>query len=87
MATRKVTRSLSQDEDDDDMGAHSTSGEHEYNLRSRTVVWDSCGQAAPTERSGGLEGLGGHAFFMGTNEPRQVLARFYWSLYSSTGPH
>uniref|UniRef100_A0A3Q2Q902 Lamin A n=1 Tax=Fundulus heteroclitus TaxID=8078 RepID=A0A3Q2Q902_FUNHE len=71
MATRKVTRSLSQDEDDDDMGAHSTSGEHEYNLRSRTVVWDSCGQAAPTERSGGLEGLGGHAFFMGTNEPRQ----------------
>lgn len=77
MATRKVTRTLFQDDDDDDdMGAHSTSGaDNEYNLRSRTVICDSCGQ--PSERggvcsSGGLpEGLVGHSFFMGTNEPRQ----------------
>lgn len=77
MAMRKVTRMLFQDDDDDDdMGAHSTSGgDNEYNLRSRTVICDSCGQ--PSERGGvcgggGLsEGLVGHSFFMGTNEPRQ----------------
>ncbi|XP_013878528.1 lamin-A isoform X2 [Austrofundulus limnaeus] len=72
MATRKVTRTLFQDEDDE-VGAHSTSGgdEHtEYNLRSRTVICDSCGQ--PSDRSGGLpEGLVGHSYFLGTNEPRQ----------------
>ncbi|MEQ2200002.1 hypothetical protein XENOCAPTIV_019538, partial [Xenoophorus captivus] len=52
-------------------GAHSTSGaDNEYNLRSRRVVCDSCGQSS--DRSGGLEGLGGHTNFMGTNEPRQV---------------
>ncbi|XP_054637137.1 lamin-A-like isoform X2 [Dunckerocampus dactyliophorus] len=74
MASRKVTRSLFQ-EDDDDMGAHSTSGENEYNLRSRTVICDSCGQ--PSDRGAGTcgggiaEGLVGHSFFMGTNEPRQ----------------
>lgn len=58
-------------------GAHSTSGadDHsEYNLRSRTVVCDSCGQSS--ERSGGLaEGLVGQSYFMGTNEPRQVRQR------------
>ncbi|KAG7216533.1 hypothetical protein INR49_002020 [Caranx melampygus] len=78
MAMRKVTRTLFQEDDDDDMGAHSTSGvENEYNLRSRTVICDSCGQ--PSDRgsgvcsSGGLpEGLVGHSFFMGTNEPRQI---------------
>ncbi|XP_030014001.1 lamin-A [Sphaeramia orbicularis] len=76
MAMRKVTRTLFQDEDDDDTGAHSTSGaENEYNLRSRTVICDSCGQ--PSDRSGvcssgGLsEGLIGHSFIMGTNQPRQ----------------
>ncbi|XP_040899686.1 lamin-A-like [Toxotes jaculatrix] len=77
MAMRKVTRTLFHDDEDDDMGAHSTSGaDNEYNLRSRTVICDSCGQ--PSERgsgvcsSGGLpEGLVGHSFFMGTNEPRQ----------------
>lgn len=70
MATRKVTRTLFQDEDDDDMGAHSTCGtENEYNLRSRTVICDSCGQ--PSDRSGGLDGLVGHSSFMGTNDPRQ----------------
>uniref|UniRef100_A0A673A4W1 Lamin A n=1 Tax=Sphaeramia orbicularis TaxID=375764 RepID=A0A673A4W1_9TELE len=77
MAMRKVTRTLFQDEDDDDTGAHSTSGaENEYNLRSRTVICDSCGQ--PSDRSGvcssgGLsEGLIGHSFIMGTNQPRQL---------------
>ncbi|KAM9353931.1 lamin isoform 1-T2 [Symphorus nematophorus] len=77
MAMRKVTRTLFHDDEDDDMGAHSTSGvDNEYNLRSRTVICDSCGQ--PSDRgsgvcsSGGLpEGLVGHSMFMGTNEPRQ----------------
>lgn len=50
MAMRKVTRTLFQDDDDDDMAAHSTCGESEYNLRSRTVVCGSCGQ--PSERGG-----------------------------------
>ncbi|XP_022054866.1 lamin-A [Acanthochromis polyacanthus] len=71
MAMRKVTRTLFQDdEDDEDTGAHSTSGvENEYNLRSRTVICDHCGQP---ERAGGLpEGLMGHCSFMGTNEPRK----------------
>ncbi|KAF6729422.1 Prelamin-A/C [Oryzias melastigma] len=70
MAARKVTRTLFQeDEEDDETGAHSTSGE--YNLRSRTVICDSCGQTS--ERGGGglAEGLVGHSLFMGTNEPRQ----------------
>uniref|UniRef100_A0A3P8PE46 Lamin A n=1 Tax=Astatotilapia calliptera TaxID=8154 RepID=A0A3P8PE46_ASTCA len=77
MAMRKVTRTLFRDDDeDDDMGAHSTSGaDNEYNLRSRKVMCDSCGQ--PKERAGGCsslaEGLPGHSYFMGTNEPRQVL--------------
>ncbi|XP_035527667.1 lamin-A-like [Morone saxatilis] len=76
MAMRKVTRTLFQDDDDDDMGAHSTSGaDNEYNLRSRTVICDSCGQTSDRSgvcSSGGLpEGLVGHSFFMGSNEPRQ----------------
>ncbi|XP_053288433.1 lamin-A [Pleuronectes platessa] len=80
MAMRKVTRTLfREDEEDDDMGAHSTSGgENEYNLRSRTVICDSCGQTS--DRSGGVcssggglpEGLVGHSFFMGSNDPRQA---------------
>ncbi|XP_032415515.1 lamin-A-like [Xiphophorus hellerii] len=69
MASRKVMRTLFQDEDDDDMGAHSTSAENEYNLRSRTVICDSCGQTS--DRSGGLDGLIGQSSFMGTNDPRQ----------------
>ncbi|XP_051999951.1 lamin-A-like [Xyrauchen texanus] len=44
MAMRKVTRTLYQDDEDDDMAAHSTCGDGEYNLRSRTVVCGSCGQ-------------------------------------------
>uniref|UniRef100_A0AAY4DVB4 Lamin A/C n=1 Tax=Denticeps clupeoides TaxID=299321 RepID=A0AAY4DVB4_9TELE len=51
MAMRKVTRTLFQEEDDDEMAAHSTCGDSEYNLRSRTVVCGSCGQ--PSDRPGG----------------------------------
>lgn len=69
-------------------GAHSTSGaDNEYNLRSRTVICDSCGQ--PSDRSSGVgssgslpEGLVGHSFFMGTNEPRQVLLQHEQQLHS-----
>ncbi|KAI1901451.1 hypothetical protein AGOR_G00034570 [Albula goreensis] len=50
MAMRKVTRTLFQDDDDEDMAAHSTCGDSEYNLRSRTVICGSCGQ--PSEKSG-----------------------------------
>ncbi|XP_069031408.1 lamin-A-like [Embiotoca jacksoni] len=50
MAVRKVTRMLSFD--DDDTEAHSTSSaDNEYNLRSRTVICDTCGQ--PSDRDGG----------------------------------
>uniref|UniRef100_A0A7N6BKP4 Lamin A n=1 Tax=Anabas testudineus TaxID=64144 RepID=A0A7N6BKP4_ANATE len=59
---------------------HTSGADNEYNLRSRRVICDSCGQ--PSDRnagvgsSGGLpEGLVGHSFFMGTNEPRQVLLK------------
>uniref|UniRef100_A0A671Q8S7 Lamin-A-like n=1 Tax=Sinocyclocheilus anshuiensis TaxID=1608454 RepID=A0A671Q8S7_9TELE len=61
MAMRKVTRTLFQDEDDDDMlfsvyclplqAAHSTCGDSEYNLRSRTVVCGSCG--LPSDKNSG----------------------------------
>lgn len=71
MAARKVTRTLFHEDDDDEMGAHSTSGvENEYNLRSRTVICDSCGQTSGRE-GGPSEGLGGHSYFMGTNERRK----------------
>ncbi|XP_029591789.1 lamin-A [Salmo trutta] len=51
MATRKVTRTLF-DEDEDDMMAHSTcGGDGEYNLRSRC---GSCGLPADSKSSGGF---------------------------------
>lgn len=83
MAMRKVVRILFQDDDDDgdDEAAHSTSGvDNEYNLRSRTVICDSCGQTADrgsgVGSSGGLsEGLVGQSFLMGTNQPRQGRAK------------
>ncbi|KAL4629549.1 lamin-A-like [Arapaima gigas] len=56
MAMRKVTRSLFQDEDDDEMIAHSTCPDGEYNLRSRTVMCGSCGscgQPGSSSVSGG----------------------------------
>ncbi|XP_018595236.2 lamin-A-like [Scleropages formosus] len=85
MAMRKVTRTMFHDVDDeDDMVAHSTCTDGEYNLRSRTVVCGSCGQ--PSEKastssmtsssfrsSGGLpEGLISHSYVVGNNMPRQV---------------
>ncbi|XP_067304592.1 lamin [Pseudorasbora parva] len=51
MAMRKVTRTLFQDEEDEEMAAHSTCGDSEYNLRSRTVLCGSCGQ--PSDRNSG----------------------------------
>ncbi|XP_069040928.1 lamin [Lepisosteus oculatus] len=55
MAMRKVVRVLFQDMDEDDeMAAHSTCVDGEYNLRSRTVVCGSCGQ--PSDKSGGSGG-------------------------------
>ncbi|XP_027004836.1 lamin [Tachysurus fulvidraco] len=51
MAMRKVTRSLFQEDDDEEMAAHSTCGDGEYNLRSRTVICGSCGQ--PSDRNAG----------------------------------
>uniref|UniRef100_A0AAX7SSE7 Lamin A n=1 Tax=Astatotilapia calliptera TaxID=8154 RepID=A0AAX7SSE7_ASTCA len=86
MAMRKVTRTLFRDDDEDDDMVNSScrrrplltgcsGADNEYNLRSRKVMCDSCGQ--PKERAGGCsslaEGLPGHSYFMGTNEPRQVL--------------
>ncbi|XP_033837479.1 lamin-A-like [Periophthalmus magnuspinnatus] len=72
LASRKVTMILL--EDDEESTTHSTSEvEREYNLRSRTVICDACGQ--PSERGGacggGLpEGLGGHSYIMGHNQGR-----------------
>ncbi|KAJ7985572.1 hypothetical protein DPEC_G00353470 [Dallia pectoralis] len=87
MAQRKVTRTLFQDDDEDDDGSHSMCGQDgEYNLRSRTVICGSCGQ--PSDKSGvssgvssgscsissggGLpEGLLSPSYIMGSNSPRQ----------------
>nr|UHA56338.1 lamin A/C [Plecoglossus altivelis] len=84
MAMRKVTRTLFQEEDDD-MAAHSTCGvDSEYNLRSRTVICDSCGQTSDRGTSSGVssgsicssggglpEGLIGQSFIVGNNQPRK----------------
>ncbi|CAL8355489.1 unnamed protein product [Arctogadus glacialis] len=71
MAMRKVTRSLFEEGDDEEEAEEE--GAHEYYLRSRTVICDSCGQ--PSERDscggggGGLpEGMLGHAFIFGNNQ-------------------
>uniref|UniRef100_A0A8C7H9F6 Lamin A n=1 Tax=Oncorhynchus kisutch TaxID=8019 RepID=A0A8C7H9F6_ONCKI len=59
MAQRKVTRTLFQEDDDDDVsltGNHSVCGvDSEYNLRSRTVVCGSCGQ--PSDKSCATSGV------------------------------
>ncbi|XP_023657111.2 lamin-A [Paramormyrops kingsleyae] len=92
MAARKVTRTLFHDvDDDDDMAAHSTCTDGEYNLRSRTVVCGSCGQpsekasgssvTACSFRSSGSSGGGlpesfiSHSYVVGSNMPRQVGPR------------
>uniref|UniRef100_A0A4W6E8Q5 Lamin A/C n=1 Tax=Lates calcarifer TaxID=8187 RepID=A0A4W6E8Q5_LATCA len=84
MAMRKVTRTQFE-EDDDDMVAHSTCGDSEYNLRSRTVVCGSCGlpsdkssscsvsSASRSFRSGGIsEGLLPHSYVFSASTPRKV---------------
>lgn len=65
--------------------AHSTCGDSEYNLRSRTVVCGSCGlpsdkssncsvsSASRSFRSGGVsEGLLPHTYVFSTSTPRKV---------------
>lgn len=65
--------------------AHSTCGDGEYNLRSRTVVCGSCGlpsdkssscsvtSASRSFRSGGIsEGLLPHSYIVSTSTPRKV---------------
>ncbi|XP_005943621.1 lamin-A isoform X2 [Haplochromis burtoni] len=87
MAMRKVTRTQLEEEDDD-MVAHSTCGDGEYNLRSRTVVCGSCGlpsdkssncsvsSASRSFRSGGIsEGLLPHSYVFSTSTPRKTGGR------------
>ncbi|XP_057683449.1 lamin-A-like isoform X2 [Corythoichthys intestinalis] len=85
MAMRKVTRTHLED-DDDDMVAHSTCGDSEYNLRSRTVLCGSCGlpsdkpnscgavsSVSRSFRSGGVsEGLLPHSYVFTSSTPRKV---------------
>ncbi|MGH0165716.1 UNVERIFIED_CONTAM: hypothetical protein FKN15_049180 [Acipenser sinensis] len=64
MASRTVVRVLFEEEDDEDMAAHSTSasGEQcdaEYNLRSRTVLCGSCGQPSDKSSSAGGSAVSG----------------------------
>ncbi|XP_058474355.1 lamin-A-like isoform X1 [Solea solea] len=89
MAMRKVTRTQFEEDDDDMQVAHSTCGDSEYNLRSRTVVCGSCGlpsdksnncsvsSASRSFRSGGIsEGLlPPHSYIFGTSTPRRTGAR------------
>lgn len=84
MAMRKVTRTQFEEEDDD-MVAHSTCGDSEYNLRSRTVVCGSCGlpsdkstncsvtSASRSFRSGGIsEGLLPQSYVFSSSTPRKT---------------
>ncbi|XP_076610570.1 lamin-A-like isoform X1 [Chaetodon auriga] len=88
MAMRKVTRTQLEEEDDDMQVAHSTCGDSEYNLRSRTVVCGSCGlpsdkssncsvtSASRSFRSGGIsEGLLPHSYVFSTSTPRKAGTR------------
>ncbi|XP_008329310.1 lamin-A-like isoform X1 [Cynoglossus semilaevis] len=84
MAMRKVIRTQFEEDDDDMQVAHSTCGDGEYNLRSRTVVCGSCGlpsdkssscsvtSASRSFRSGGIsEGLLPHSYIVSTSTPRK----------------
>ncbi|KAJ4928178.1 hypothetical protein JOQ06_015973 [Pogonophryne albipinna] len=88
MAMRKVTRTQLEEEDDDMQVAHSTCGDSEYNLRSRTVVCGSCGLpsdksshcsvTSPSRsfRSGGIsEGLLPQSYVFSTSTPRKTGSR------------
>ncbi|XP_034017143.1 lamin-A-like [Thalassophryne amazonica] len=87
MAMRKVTRTQFEEEDDD-MVAHSTCGDGEYNLRSRTVVCGSCGLpsdkssscsvSSPSRsfRSGGIsDGLLPHSYVFSSSTPHKTGGR------------
>ncbi|KAF7669654.1 hypothetical protein LDENG_00159060 [Lucifuga dentata] len=87
MAMRKVTRTQFEEEDED-MVAHSTCGDSEYNLRSRTVVCGSCGlpsdkssncsvsSASRSFRSGGIsEGLLPQSYVFSSSTPCKSGAR------------
>ncbi|XP_020497908.1 lamin isoform X1 [Labrus bergylta] len=88
MAMRKVTRTQFEEDDDDMQVAHSTCGDSEYNLRSRTVVCGSCGlpsdksgncsvtSASRSYRSGGLsEGLLPQSYVFSASTPRKTGTR------------
>ena len=53
-------------------------GAHEYYLRSKTVICDSCGQPSERDTScggGGLpEGMLGHTFIVGNNQRSRQVA-------------
>ncbi|XP_032435856.1 lamin-A-like isoform X2 [Xiphophorus hellerii] len=87
MAMRKVTRTQFEDEDED-MVAHSTCADGEYNLRSRTVLCGSCGlpsdksstcsvsSASRSFRSGGIsEGLVPQSYVFSSSTPRKTGSR------------
>ncbi|KAM6899223.1 lamin-A-like [Xenentodon cancila] len=85
MAMRKVIRTQLEEEDDD-MVAHSTCADSEYNLRSRTVLCGSCGLPSDKSstssvssprsfRSGGIsEGLLPHSYVFSTSTTRKTGA-------------
>ncbi|XP_054911036.1 lamin-A-like isoform X2 [Poeciliopsis prolifica] len=86
MAMRKVIRTQFEDEDED-MVAHSTCADGEYNLRSRTVLCGSCGlpsdkssncsvsSASRSFRSGGIsEGLVPQSYVF-SSTPRKTGSR------------
>ncbi|KAJ3597625.1 hypothetical protein NHX12_001143 [Muraenolepis orangiensis] len=51
-------------------------GSHEYNLRSRTVICDSCGQPSERDGGGGLpEGMLGHHYIIGNKRRRQGVLK------------
>ncbi|XP_008421173.1 lamin-A-like isoform X2 [Poecilia reticulata] len=87
MAMRKVTRTQLEDEDED-MVAHSTCADGEYNLRSRTVLCGSCGlpsdksstcsvsSASRSFRSGGIsEGLVPQSYVFSSSTARKTGSR------------
>ncbi|XP_037119220.1 lamin-A-like isoform X2 [Syngnathus acus] len=89
MAMRKVTRTHLEDDDDDMQVAHSTCGDSEYNLRSRTVMCGSCGfspdkpnngssvsTASRSYRTGGIsEGFLPHSYVFSSSTPRKTGIR------------
>ncbi|XP_062394804.1 lamin isoform X1 [Sardina pilchardus] len=77
MAMRKVTRTLFQDEEEEETAAHSTCVDSEYNLRSRTVVCGSCGQ--PSDRTSGscVSGASSHSYSSGGGLPEGLISQSF----------